>query len=90
MSKLAPEERAVRLEAYEKKSTLIESGRLMRKQSKEAQQMVMKDELRRMKRGENMKCGHSLSSLTYSNSSLLRSAQVHGPRGRLRRHPAQG
>ncbi|GMH55832.1 hypothetical protein TrST_g2438 [Triparma strigata] len=50
MSKLAPEERAVRLEAYEKKSTLIESGRLMRKQSKEAQQMVMKDELRRMKR----------------------------------------
>ncbi|GMH83295.1 hypothetical protein TL16_g09549 [Triparma laevis f. inornata] len=34
ISKLASEERSIRLEAYETKSTLLESGRLMRKQSK--------------------------------------------------------
>ena len=39
-----------RLNQYTEKSVLLESGKLMRKQSKEAQQMVMKDDLRRMKR----------------------------------------
>ena len=50
ISKFSPEDRAARLAKYEEKNMLVESGKLMRKESAKAQQMVMKDELRRMKR----------------------------------------
>ncbi|GMI37979.1 hypothetical protein TrRE_jg13434 [Triparma retinervis] len=50
VSKLTDEERRLRLGAYEEKNRLQESAKLMRKKSKAAQAMVMKDELRRMKK----------------------------------------
>ena len=50
VSKLTNEERGGRLGAYEEKNRLLESAKLMRKKSKAAQTMVMKDELRRMKK----------------------------------------
>ena len=50
IAKFSPEDRAARLAKYEEKNLLVESARLMRKESAKAQQMVMKDELRRMKR----------------------------------------
>ena len=50
LSKISEEERVKRLGLYEEKDTLLESAKVMRKKSKAAQTMVMKDELRRMKK----------------------------------------
>ena len=50
VSRLDADDRIERLKAYDRKTELLESAKLMRRKSRKAQTMVMKDELRKMKK----------------------------------------